>query len=37
MRTRELYSVLCGDLSGKEIKGRGISVCFWLIYFAVTW
>ena len=22
MRTRELYSMLCGDLSGKEIQGR---------------
>ena len=38
MRTyRELYSVLCGDLSekGREYKKEGIYVYIQLIYFAV--
>ena len=33
---RELYSVVCGDLNGKEIHKRGnIYIYIQLIYFAV--
>ena len=32
---RELSSVLCGDLNGKEIQKKGTCVYVWLIHFAV--
>ena len=31
----ELYSVLCGDLNGKQIQKGGMYVHIWLIHFAV--
>ena len=31
---REQYSVLCGDLNGKEIQKKG-GIRVWLIHFAV--
>ena len=34
-RAQELYSMLCGDLNGKEIKKRGVYVNIQLIHFAV--
>ena len=30
-----LYSMLCGDLNGKEIQEEEIYVYVWLIYFVV--
>ena len=33
---KEHYSVLCGDINGKEIPKRGnIYIYIWLIHFAI--
>ena len=35
MQHRKLYSVLCGDLNGKEIQKEGLYVYIWLVRSAV--